>query len=94
MESLDYINSTTLIMGAIGILVVIGVLVASNRLRAVTTVLARGVAGGVAIWGINALFGFFSLDIAAPGLNLLTVGSVALFGLPGMAMVYGLNFFM
>lgn len=79
---------------AIGALVVFGVLVVSNRLRRVLAVAARGAACTAAIWGINFLVGLLGLGIGLPGINFLTMGIVAILGIPGLLMLYGVNLFL
>lgn len=86
-------NTNIIILTAIAALVTIGVLVATNRLRALGTFAAKGAFGTAAIWGINYAVGFLGLGIVLPGLNFLTVAIVAFLGLPGIIMIYAMGFF-
>ena len=94
MDFLHSVDDNMIILGAIGILLALGILLATNRLRKVGAMAAKGVLGIAAIWGINSLLAVFGFDIAGPGINLLTAAVVTFLGLPGVIMLYGLNFFM
>lgn len=86
-------DTNIIILTAIAVLVIVGILLATNRLRALGTFAIKGVVGTFAIWGANYAAAFLGLGIALPGLNFLTIGLVAFLGLPGFIMIYGMNFF-
>ncbi|MCL2170465.1 MAG: pro-sigmaK processing inhibitor BofA family protein [Defluviitaleaceae bacterium] len=75
-------------------IVIVGILLATRRIRLLGTLALKGAVGGAAIWGINAVVYFIGLSVAVPGLNLLTVGIAALLGLPGLIMMYGAALFL
>jgi hypothetical protein len=91
---MGFIQDNMLILAAIALIVVIGMLLVTNRLRKLGSLALRGVVGTAALWGINGVVAFFGLGVALPGINLLTIAIAALLGLPGIIMIYGINFLM
>ena len=94
MNIFQNINEPMLIWVAIAALLIIGILIAANKLGRALNIIAKGAVGGVAIFGINAGVAAMGATVALPGINLLTLALVGLLGAPGMIMVYGLNFIM
>ncbi|MDR2166965.1 MAG: pro-sigmaK processing inhibitor BofA family protein [Clostridiales bacterium] len=89
---MEFFRDNALILAAIAALVVIGVLLVTNRLRKLGSLALKGVVGGAALWGINGVVAFLGLGVALPGINLLTITIAALLGLPGVVLIYGINF--
>jgi len=94
MNIFQNMDNPTLIWVAIGVLLSVGILIATNKLGKAMNIAAKGAVGGAAIWGINAGVAAMGATVALPGVNLLTVALVAFLGAPGMVMIYGLNFIM
>ena len=94
MNIFQNMDNPTLVWIAIGVLLSIGILIATNKLGKAMNVTARGAVGGMAIWGINTGIAAMGATVALPGVNLLTVTLVAFLGAPGMVMIYGLSFIM
>ncbi|MCL2575584.1 MAG: pro-sigmaK processing inhibitor BofA family protein [Defluviitaleaceae bacterium] len=86
-------ENSILILGAIGILLAIGILVITGRFRKAINIILRGVLGIAAIFGINWGLTAMGIYIATPGINALTVSTIAFLGLPGLVSIYGLAFF-
>ena len=79
---------------ALGAILIIGILMATNNLRRALVLMIKAAVGGAAIWGINFLLSYFGLNFAVPGINPLTVSVVAFLGVPGIVTIYGLNYFL
>jgi len=84
------VDSQVIMWGAIALLVMIAIVVTSNKLRRGLAFFARAAFGIAAIAAINFTLGSFGLFI---GINALTIAVVAFLGIPGIIMLYGLGFF-
>ena len=82
-------DSQFIIWTAIGILVLFGILVVSNKIRRVAAFGAHACLGIAAIFIINFALGDI---IPAVGINVLTMSIAAFLGIPGVIMLYGLTF--
>jgi len=88
---LENVDSQVIIWGAIVVLVLLGIAVTSNKMRRGLAFAARAVLGVAAVLAINFVFGGMGLLV---GINVLTIAVVAVLGIPGIIMLYGLGFFM
>ena len=88
---LQNMDGQTIIWIAIGTMIIVGLLMASNKMRRGVGFIARAVLGVAAVVAINLALGGVGLAI---GINALTIAVVAFLGIPGIVMLYGLGFFM
>jgi len=89
MDFLQNADGQFVIWVAIGILVVLGILVVNNKMRRVATFGIHAVLSIAAVFAVNLTMGGFGLAV---GINALTMAIVAILGIPGVVMLYGLAF--
>jgi len=90
---LQNLDSQTVIWIALASMVILGLLIASNKMRRSIGFVARTVLGIVGIVGINFAMGALGFSLTV-GINFFTIAVVAFLGIPGIVMLYGLGFFM
>lgn len=75
---------------SIGIVLFFGICILNSKFRIFAKYIFKAGIGGAAIYGINILlsgFGFFV------GINIFTIVVATFLGVPGIAMLYGLSYF-
>lgn len=88
---MDTYTGIFFIVGILGAVLLIGVF--KSRAELVLNFILRGISGMLTIYFIN-FFLARSLPDMEMGYNLITFLTSAILGFPGVAMLYGINFFM
>ena len=93
MQDVDGMSDYTGILwiaGILGIVLMMGIL--KSKTEWMINLLLRGVAGMLGIYFINTFFAAFAG--VSIGYNVLTFLIAGILGLPGIALMYGINFYM
>ena len=88
---MDTYVSVLFIIGALAVVLLIGML--KNRAEWIINLALRGISGMLMIYFLNFLFEkqYPAMEM---GYNLVTFLTSAILGFPGVAMLYGINFYM
>lgn len=62
-----------------------------KKLETIINVLLRMVFGGIGIYLLNTLFQFAGMQVLV-GINVKTIATVGILGLPGLFLLYGIMF--
>lgn len=83
-------SSGFIIIAMCGLVLLIGAM--RRKSEIIINVMLRGVLGTIAIYFINMVLLWQGIGIAI-GINVVTVATTAVLGLPGMILLYGINIF-
>lgn len=84
---------TGIILIVVILVVVLMIGTMKNRMELIINFMLRGILGMMSIYFINLLFGDVMPEIKI-GYNLITFLTTGILGFPGIAMLYGINFYM
>jgi inhibitor of the pro-sigma K processing machinery len=66
--------------------------VSKHKRNYIPVFLQRGIFGAVMIFGLDKLFAYFAIELFV-GLNVWTLLTSAILGIPGVCLLFGLSFF-
>jgi len=92
MDIFQNLSQNILFWAAVFAIIIIGVLLATKRMKKALIFTSKGVVGMGAMWGINLLIYTLNIGISTPGVNFFTMGIATFLGAPGRVMMYGINF--